>query len=183
MSLEPLISLCHHRWNLPVLAELYRDSGCKFVTLVNRLGISRDSLQRSLRALIAAGLARRNPGYGHPLRPEYVLTEGGAPPGKAALALLSRLPEADRGLALKKWTLPILAAVGAGAERFGELREALPKLTPRALTLALKALATRRWLRREVEDGYPPRARYRLGEAAEPWQGEMNALLKALARF
>src|SRR5947207_13068422 len=68
------IRLFHHRWAVPVLAELRRERGSRFVTLANRIGVTRDSLRRTLSALIDDGLVERNPGYGHPLRPEYVLT-------------------------------------------------------------------------------------------------------------
>ncbi|MGH2451320.1 MAG: winged helix-turn-helix transcriptional regulator, partial [Candidatus Limnocylindria bacterium] len=70
-------ALFHHRWAAPVLAELDRSRGSRFVTLSNRLALSRESLRRTLTALIDAGLVMKNPGYGHPLRPEYILTERG----------------------------------------------------------------------------------------------------------
>ena len=62
----------------------------KFVVLQKRLGISRSSLQRTLRALIDAGLVKKNPGYGHPMRPEYLLTERGAKVGAPAQALIAQ---------------------------------------------------------------------------------------------
>ena len=73
-NLASLTVLVHHRWALPVLGELYRDDGAKFVTLVHRLNVSKDSLARTLEHLRTLDLAVKNPGYGHPLRPEYVLT-------------------------------------------------------------------------------------------------------------
>jgi len=60
--------LFHHRWAAPILAELHRSKGSRFVTLSNRLGLGRESLRRTLSALIDAGLVMKNPGYGHPLR-------------------------------------------------------------------------------------------------------------------
>ena len=69
-----LPALLHHRWAVPILAVLHREKGAKFVTLGSRLGVSRDSLRRSLDRLTQQRLVRRNPGYGHPMRPEYVLT-------------------------------------------------------------------------------------------------------------
>ena len=60
------VALFHHRWAVPVLAELHRGAGgAKFVTLVNRLGIGRDSLRRTLAALIERGWVMPNPGHGH----------------------------------------------------------------------------------------------------------------------
>ena len=49
------------------LAELHRSRGSRVVTLSNRLGLGRESLRRTLNALIDAGLVMKNPGYGHPL--------------------------------------------------------------------------------------------------------------------
>src|SRR5215213_11761735 len=78
MSTAALIALFHHRWAPPALAELARRDGVRFVELQNRLGVGRESLRRALDALLELGYARRNPGYGHPLRPEYLVTEPGA---------------------------------------------------------------------------------------------------------
>jgi len=47
--IERLIALFHHRWAVPTLAELCRSSGCKFVTLVNRLGASRGGAHKERR--------------------------------------------------------------------------------------------------------------------------------------
>ena len=52
VGIRHLIVLFHHRWAVPILVEVYRTSGSKFVTLVKRLGASRDSVRRTLTALI-----------------------------------------------------------------------------------------------------------------------------------
>ena len=158
MSIEELIALCHHRWSTPVLAELGRTGGARFVVLVNRLGVGRASLQRALAALVDLGLVRRNPGYGHPLRPEYVLT----PEGEEAAARCARLLAAvdvKAGVLLRKWSLPVLVALRGNA-RFSELREALPGITARALALALKDLERAGLVTRRVEETYPPSTVY-----------------------
>lgn len=148
--LTRLSALAHHRWAPPILAELYRDDGCKFVTLVNRLGISRDSLSRTLEHLLALGLAIKNPGYGHPLRPEYVLTPIGQVIGSSTLELMNQLRQLGiTDVMLKKWSLPVTLALHSGLERFGALLEAFPGLTPRALTLALRDLEWIGVLRRD----------------------------------
>jgi DNA-binding HxlR family transcriptional regulator len=67
---------------------------------------------------------------------------------------------------LKKWSLPVLAELGA-PRRFSELRAALPA-TPRALALALKELEAAGLVRRTVTDDRPPRVRYEATEAALP---------------
>ena len=50
----------------------------------------------------------RNPGYGHPLRPEYVLTPRGfrLPACVRLVEALQRLDFEDGGL--KKWSIPVL---------------------------------------------------------------------------
>jgi DNA-binding HxlR family transcriptional regulator len=157
LSSRDLASLFHHRWAAPVLAELERERGTRFVLLANRLGVPRETLSRTLTALIEGGLVTRNPGHGHPLRPEYLLTPSGAQVAPGCLTLLDVLP--DRELSLKKWSVPVLAAVGRGA-RFSDLIVELPA-SPRALTLALKDLQALGLVEREVVEGYPPTTRYR----------------------
>ena len=102
-KLEPLLALVHFRWALPILAELHRNNGCKFVTLVMRLKLSKDALSRTLTALIEQGLVMRNPGYGHPLRPEYILTTAGQQIGMQVLELMQTLERLEvTDVALKK---------------------------------------------------------------------------------
>lgn len=158
MSIEDLIALFHHRWSAPVLAELERTRGARFVELVNRLGIGRESLRRTLAALIALGLVRRNPGYGHPLRPEYLLSGPGEDVAKRCGRLLQAL-DGNADVALKKWSLPVVFALRRPS-RFSELREALPGVTARSLALALKDLERAGLVRRRVEETYPPSTVY-----------------------
>lgn len=139
-KLEPLINLVHYRWALPILAELHRNDGCKFVTLVTRLKLSKDALSRTLNALIQQDLVMRNPGYGHPLRPEYILTAKGNQIGQAVFELtqtLERLGVTE--IALKKWSLPIILVL-QDQPRFTDILERLPRLTTRALALGLEQL-------------------------------------------
>ncbi len=158
-----LAVLCHHRWTLPILAELHGSGGCKFVTLVHRLGISRDSLRNTLRALIEAGWARRNPGYGHPLRPEYIPTASGARLGPWCAQLRQSLKTLGiERIGSRKWSLPIVYALTSGKLRFSELRDIWADLTARSLALALKELQEADVVARRVADDYPPATYYRL---------------------
>ena len=181
--MSTLPSLFHHRWAVPILAELERSRGARFVTLAHRLGLGRESLTRTLAALVAAGLVERNPGYGHPLRPEYVLTGAGSRLGPHAVALTEALAElgaADVGL--RKWSMPVVLAVGAnGGRRFSELRAALPGSTPRAMTIALKDLAAAGLLERSVTDDFPPATVYRLTPRAGPVAGAVRGLDESLS--
>jgi DNA-binding HxlR family transcriptional regulator len=181
-KLEPLIALCHHRWSIPILAELHRDNGAKFVTLVQRLKISRDALSRTLEALIQLGLIKHNTGYGHPLRPEYILTPTGKQIGQNALELLHQIQQLEAtNTALKKWTLPILHAIHHGINRFSSLRETLPNISPRALTLTLQDLEQLAWLTRS-EGGYELSANgKKLAETLEPLAQKLDAATDAIA--
>lgn len=173
--------LFHHRWGVPVVAELHRSGGgAKFVTLANRLGASRDSMSRTLEGLIGRGLVERNPGYGHPMRPEYLLTRRGKAIGPACVLLMRKLHAlGHEDLGLRKWSMPVLAALFGGADRFTAMEAALPRATARALTLALKDLQAAGLVERRVEEGYPPRPRYRLSRAALRLRPALAALARA----
>jgi len=150
-------ALFHYRWAVPILAELHHTQGSKFVTLTNRLGVGRDSLRRTLDVLIARGWVIRNPGHGHPMRPEYVLTAAGlrlAPWCSRFTALMRALGIEEVGL--RKWSMPIALALQRGLGRFSEIKAFLPGLTSRALTLALKELQGAGLVERVVVAGYPP---------------------------
>lgn len=162
-ELAPLIEFVHRRWNIPVVAALYERHGARFVTLANALEVGRASLTASLTHLIEMGLVMKNPGHGHPMRPEYVLTREGNAIGETCLELIKSLKSAaDIDLAFRKWTLPLVAAIGSDVRRFNELRRALPDATPRAVTLGLKGLIGQKWANRTVIDDYPPSVGYEL---------------------
>lgn len=140
--MEALLALSHRRWAVPLLVELQRLGGAKFVTLRQHLGVSPNSLSQTLGELTSANLVERNPGYGHPLRPEYVLTPRGKALGPACDALLLALDAHGwRQVGLHKWSLPVLACLCRGPARFGQLRTALHRVTPRALQAVLTRLA------------------------------------------
>ena len=173
--MSTLVSLFHNRWSVPILAELHRQRGSRFVTLSRILGLSRESLRRTLNALIDSGLVGRNPGYGHPLRPEYVLTSSGERIARACRPLVEQLRRNDlQEIGLKKWSMPVVYALGEGPRRFSELREALEVISPRALALALKDLEAAGLVDRRVTDDYPPATVYRLTRAGRP----LSALLR-----
>lgn len=134
-----------------------RTRGSRFATLTGRLGVTGESLRRTLAYLQEERLVERNEGYGHPLRPEYLLTARGkrvAPHAEEILAALAGNEE----VGLKKWSLPVLAEL-TQARRFSELRAALP-VTARALALALSDLEAAGLVDRSVTDDRPPQTRY-----------------------
>jgi DNA-binding HxlR family transcriptional regulator len=157
VSTAELIRLFHHRWAPPVLALLAERGGARAVELQRRLDVGNESLRRALDALIDLGYARRNEGYGHALRPEYVLTPSGAAPAEIARRLLAAAPPQ---VLLRKWSVPVLAELGP-ERRFSELRVTLEEISPRALALALQELEAARLVRREVLPSRPPTTSYR----------------------
>ena len=162
-AIEPLVHLVARRWSIPVLARLHAGGGMKFVTLVHTLGVSRASLSATLNHLMVLGFVRRNPGHGHPMRPEYLLTDKGATLARHCAALdrtVARNGGAD--LAYRKWTLPLVAAIGDERVRFRELRFTLAEATPRAITIGLKQMVEEHWVDRFLIDDYPPAAGYHL---------------------
>jgi DNA-binding HxlR family transcriptional regulator len=154
---EELIRLSAGRWLVPLLALASAHGGLRFAEAVRRLGLARGVARSSLDALIAGGWLARNPGHGHPLRPEYVLTAKGEVAGgwseqvMAAREALGLAPDA-----LTRWTLPLTGALANGEARFGELAEALAPVTPRALSLTLKGALARSLVARRLEDRFPP---------------------------
>lgn len=179
-----LVGLTHHRWLIPVLAECDTGvgGGCKYVTFLTRLGLSRDSLGRTLAAGIEAGWLKNAVGAGHPLRPEYLLTPRGRELSAHARRVRAELRKLDlEDVGLNKWSLPVLCAVGLSRQkgtRFSEVGRLLPAGTGRAISLALKELEEAALVVRRVEGGYPPVAMYGVQKRAR----RLLAAARALAR-
>ena len=116
---------------------------------------------QSLKHVETLGLIERNPGHGHPFRPEFVLTAKGS----AAAVLASRISKlrlapAETVLIGRAWTLPILRVIGKGAY-YRELSVRLEPITDRALSQSLKSMETCNWLTRQVNSHVrPPRVHY-----------------------
>lgn len=156
-----VVRLFARRWTVPVLAQLHREGGSRFVSLAYRLGASEGAVRTALDDLIEGGLVMPNPGYGHPLRPEYILT----PRGVRAAACSARLEGALdtlglRPLVRRKWTLPVLWAVGEGPARFTAVSRALSGATDRVVAGSLRELCDTRLLVRRIHDDFPPTSLY-----------------------
>lgn len=147
------------------MAQLASTRGGKLVTLCKRLGAGRQSVLRSLSALIEQGLVQRNPGYGHPMRPEFLPTRTGQAIGQTCEALLATVRALDvEALAFQKWSLPVVYALESGATRFRGIQRELPSVTSRALSLTLKNLEPAGVIERSVLDEHPPISTYGLTE-------------------
>lgn len=164
--IERLNALFRRRWACPVLAALHRSSGAKLVTLVHTLDSSPGAMRQTLDELIDLGWVARNSGHGHPLRPEYLLTTKGerlAPACDRLDTVIRRLDAAD--VALRRWSMPVLYAVGDGPARFTEVARTLRTVTDRALSLALKDLSAAALVQRSVIPGPPPGSVYASSDA------------------
>lgn len=75
---------------------------------------------------------------------------------------------ADGSAGLRKWSLPILTALGDQPRRFSELSNSLPGTTNRALALALKDLESAGLITRTVTTDYPPASLYGVTPTAVP---------------
>lgn len=184
--LKALSVLLHRQWSLVALAELrggdVGPGGAKFVTLLHRLGCGRASLKAALDHLKSYDYISHNPGYGHPMRPEYLLAERGHDAASAAVMTLAAIHAAGaESLLLRKWPLPALLAADAGLPRFGRIKAALDGVTSRALALALKDLENAGLIERRVDGGFPPAAAYLPTVAADPILGSAKALLQSLS--
>lgn len=160
----PLLQeLVRQRWLLPVLARFHAARGLRFAELQGKLGLPKDSLVRVLDLALTRGWIVRNPGHGHPLRPEYVLSDQGVAIAAQAAEIAAALEQA--GLApsdLTRWSLPALQAIGEGKERFNDLARSLIGASPRALSQSLRGLVANDLVERRIEDAFPPVSRYSL---------------------
>ncbi len=69
------------------------------------------------------------------------------------------------GAITKKWTVPIIYLLyRTGELRFSRFRDLLMGISSRTLSLRLKDLEGRGWVRREVREDRPPRVLYSLTE-------------------
>lgn len=175
-----LVELFHHRWAVPILAELASDGGGRVAELTTGLDASRGGVRQALGALVDLGLVGRNMGHGHPLRPEYVLTES----GRAVAIGAERIVEFARAWtierhAFRKWPLPVVYGLGEDGARFSELRDRMPGVTDRALSIALRTLGTTRLAERIVRPSRPPGVLYLPTDRAEAILPSLRRLARA----
>ena len=151
MDIRALVNLTSRAWSLKILALFAEGVPGRQAALLASTGASRTSFAASLAHLVDLGLVERNPGHGHPLRPEFRLT----PAGQAAAPVAARIlaaagEEPDFALLRRTWTVPILALTDR-PRRFSGLRTALGPITDRALSTSLAQLEDREWLRRDID--------------------------------
>lgn len=95
-------------------------------------------------------------------------------------ALAEECPEAYASNIIGgQWTLVICSWLSEGKLRFGELKERLPNITERMLTLQLRKLEEHKIISRTVYAEVPPRVEYELTAIGH----ELTPIIKALENW
>jgi len=160
MDINLIVNITARAWSLPILAKLHEGVAGRQAPLLAATGASRTAFGQSIEHLIKLGLLERNPGYGHPLRPEFRLT----PAGQAAAAMAQDIlitPKQDAQKLLRRsWTVPVLITLRQ-PRQFAEIKRGLGTITDRALSQSLRSMEDMRWIDRTVDHAArPPRPLY-----------------------
>ena len=75
-----------------------------------------------------------------------------------------------------KWKLPIIISVMTGNERFTDIQESIPGITPKVLAKELKDLEQHQLIRRVVVEDYPVKILYK----PEPYADTLTPIISAL---
>ncbi len=179
--IDRLTEVFQKRWTAPILQLLWQHKGAKYITLVKTLGASPGAVRSTLRDLIKREWVMKNPGYGHPMRPEYILTSKGADVANRCNSLLHGLENAGlEEMHRSKWAVTVLHCLSEGPLRFSELKAAIPAVTDRSLVLCLKVLCKSGAVVRKVEDTFPPSVSYSLSHDAMALTRHISSLASAL---
>lgn len=160
-----LARLTASRWFMPALALAHDGGGFRVAVLLHHLGTSRSMVRRVVEQMVSHGWILANPGHGHPLRPDYLLTADGiALAAQCATVMAARQKLGLDPGQLGRWSLPVLSRLASAPRRFSELEGALQPISPRALSLTLKGLIEQRLATRQLQESFPPTALYRATE-------------------
>ena len=161
MNIKLLVKITSRAWSLKILALLHQGIPGRQAPLLSAAQATRTSFAASLLHLIDLGLLERNPGYGHPLRPEYRLTSTGTEAAKVAADIIGLVDDpTETALLRKTWSIPVLA-VTKNPLRFVQIKSELSSVTDRALSQSLGLLHEQDWLSREVDtSNWPPKPIY-----------------------
>lgn len=75
-----------------------------------------------------------------------------------------------------KWKLPIIISITTGNQRFTDIQDSIPGITPKVLAKELKDLEQHRLIRRTVVEDYPVKILY----TAEPYAETLAPIIYAL---
>lgn len=161
MDINILVKVTSRAWSLHILALMHSGTSGRQASLLAASGAGRTAFTQSLDHLIGLGLLERNPGHGHPLRPEYRVTQSGISVAAAADRIKNLVPlKPERVLLRRAWTIPVLAA-SKEPRYFKDIKMELGSITDRALSQSIKQLQAQNWLKREINvELRPPRPLY-----------------------
>ena len=160
MDINLFVNITSRAWSLPILSCMHEGIPGRQASLLTATGASRTAFTQSLQHLIEIGLLERNPGHGHPLRPEFRLTQIGVAAAEMAHKIQNASKAEDLTLLRRAWTVPILTCLHT-VSHFNDIRRCLPRITDRALSQSLQKMEQRAWVTREIEAGTrPPRSIY-----------------------
>lgn len=160
MDIKTFVNITSRAWAMPILAQLHMGTPGRQAPLLAATGASRTAFSQSMEHLISIGLLERNPGYGHPLRPEFRLTEFGKHAAKIADQINQVTSKEDWELLRRSWTLPVLTSLNAPCH-FTDIKRTLPTITDRALSISLQRMEYKGWVSRNVlPTARPPRSEY-----------------------
>ena len=160
MYIDSFVNITSRAWALPILSNLHDGVPGRQATLLAATGASRAAFVQSMGHLIKMELLERNPGHGHPLRPEFRLTPIGISAAAIANKVQSVSGEEDQDLLRRSWTLPILTSLYT-LSHFNDIKRCLLTITDRALSQSLKSMEERNWVLRSVNNvARPPRSIY-----------------------
>ncbi|UWQ59520.1 winged helix-turn-helix transcriptional regulator [Leisingera caerulea] len=160
MDIGMFVNVTSKAWAMPILSCLHSGVAGRQAPLLAATGAGRTAFAQSMDHLIEIGLIERNPGYGHPLRPEFRLTQSGIPAAAIAHKIYDVSAKEDQPLLRRSWTLPILTSLRTPSH-FSGIKRNLPAITDRALSQSLKSMESKNWVCRSVDGAArPPRSIY-----------------------
>ncbi|WP_331459982.1 winged helix-turn-helix transcriptional regulator [Cochlodiniinecator piscidefendens] len=154
------VNITSRAWSLPILANLHLGVPGRQAALISATGANRTAFAKSMTHLMDLELLERNPGYGHPLRPEFRLTQLGAVMAKAAAEITSLSDAEGQRLIRRNWTVPVLTTL-LRPNQFSVIKKDLATISDRALSETLRSMEDKNWVHRSVDhEARPPRPLY-----------------------
>lgn len=161
MDIKLIVKITSRAWSLDILALMFNGTPGRQAPLLAASGATRTAFSQSLQHLVKLDLLERNPGHGHPFRPEYRLTSSGTQFAAIADRIKAGVPTQNETTILRRaWVIPILA-VSQKPQYFSEIKNRLVPITDRALSQSLQQLQKNHWLDRVIDaTTTPPRPLY-----------------------
>ena len=78
-----------------------------------------------------------------------------------------------------KWKLPIIISISTGNQRFTDIQESIPGITPKVLAKELKELEQHQLIKRTVIEDYPVKILY----STEPYAETLGPIIYALQEW